>query len=224
MTPSEIEQDIREAYTGVLSEEVIKGTIIFWREKARKLLEGKDGEIAALQVEVERLKTFRCDHHAFPSDATINPHESGSCWVCWSEYKRGFDEGYKQSEDEATALSAELEICREALVECDRVLNLLPNRPIIGSEAEALIFAAMHNMLRKALSLPPSELGRKVMDEHASMIDALKSIQQNDKTEYDYNGKEALNRNGQKPGPGKRFSTPREIAMAELDNLQKGGG
>ena len=121
-------------------------------------------------------------------------------------------------------LEAELEICREALKE------------LIGGEWETVMIGTAYRRrtltytfeqvekLYNLISSPPSELGRKVMDEHASMIDALKSIQQNDKTEYDYNGKEALNRNGQKPGPGKRFSTPREIAMAELDNLQKGGG
>lgn len=44
---------------------------------------------------------------------------------------------------------------------------------------------------------------------------ALQLIIKNDKTEYDYETTK-LNRDGEMPGPGCRFATPREIAKAAL--------
>ena len=45
-----------------------------------------------------------------------------------------------------------------ALDEAVRVFEILPNRPVIGSEAEALIFAQMWNQVKQALLLIPEEL------------------------------------------------------------------
>jgi hypothetical protein len=44
----------------------------------------------------------------------------------------------------------------------------------------------------------------------------MKNIIDNDKTEYMYRGKAALNRDGEKPGAGSRWKTPRELAAEFL--------
>ena len=73
------------------------------------------------------------------------------CDVCDLVWQAGYLAGYY-----GLKITAQLTVekMREALVECDRVLTMLPNRPIIGNEGEALIFVGMHNLLRKALALP----------------------------------------------------------------------
>ena len=49
----------------------------------------------------------------------------------------------------------------------------------------------------------------------------LNAIAENDKTEYDYTGKDALNRNGMEADVGKRWATPRELALDLLVALNK---
>ena len=49
----------------------------------------------------------------------------------------------------------------------------------------------------------------------------LNAIIENDKTEYDYTGKDAVNRNGMKADVGKRWATPRELALDLLVMLNK---
>ena len=50
--------------------------------------------------------------------------------------------------------------------------------------------------------------------------EALKDCDRNDKTDYDYHGKHALNRFGRKPdGVGKRWQTPSEIAKQALQQI-----
>ena len=56
--------------------------------------------VEKLQQENSRLKEFRCQHHASDS-ATTTCCNDKSCFICYSEYKRGFDEGYKNGELDA---------------------------------------------------------------------------------------------------------------------------
>lgn len=50
-----------------------------------------------------------------------------------------------------------------------------------------------------------------------ALEEALKNVERNDKTVYEYSGPDALNRDGlPNPLPGARWTTPREIARATL--------
>ncbi len=71
---------------------------------------------------------------------------------------RGFQLKPDNRDKTIASLTGEVAVKTEALEEAVRVFELLPNRPIIGSEAEAHIFAAMWNLCRKALSVK-SEAG-----------------------------------------------------------------
>ena len=51
------------------------------------------------------------------------------------------------------------------------------------------------------------------------IIDVLKSISKNDKTEYSYTGKLSVTRNNEKPLAGEKFLTPRELANRLIKEL-----
>lgn len=53
--------------------------------------------------------------------------------------------------------------------------------------------------------------------------EALEQIARLDKTEYDYNGKISQNRFGEKPGVGKCFKTPRDMAKEALQKCREVG-
>lgn len=62
----------------------------------------------------------------------------------------------------------------------------------------------------------------KIVGQRDELLEALRICEQNDKTPpYDYNGSNSVNRNGQNPGAGKRWNTPREIARAALAKATK---
>ena len=216
----QIEQDIREAYTGILSEEVIKGAIIWWREKARKLLEGKDGEIAALQAdrsafaketqeyrdqwlqdqkdraalqaEVERLKKAETDLDAQLAIQLNEPTTKTDSYMAgllngMLLAKANFGHPYnpiKSKDSERAALSAELEkaksdlqgvcsqlteqafanTCLKAELEiCRKALCFITDAEFPNETFHEPSTADCIKVAKEALSLPPSELGRKVM-------------------------------------------------------------
>ena len=93
------------------------------------------------------------------SDRISCPHcDDGPCDLCIEE---DIVEALSAKDSEKQAVLDKLDGVREALKEVNRVLWILPNRPIIGSEAEALIFAQMHNQAREALQTLNEIMGDK---------------------------------------------------------------
>lgn len=79
---------------------------------------------------------------------------------------------------------------------------------------------------REALSSPALSKLMKLREAEqrvGRLEEALRVVERNDKTEYDYSGMDRLDRNGREPGPGARFSTPREIASAALSEGKQAG-
>ena len=68
---------------------------------------------------------------------------------------------------------------------------------------------------------PLSHLNRAELESlFEEMFRALHFVKALDKTlEYDYHGKRSLNRNGEPPAPGKRWSTPYIIASKTIKHI-----
>ena len=119
----------------------------------------RDALAAALTAsaeEVERLKAFRCEHHAIEPNATIALHQEGSCDVCCAEYQRGFMEGYAQIETEETdKLKAALATARTAL---EHVLSIA-DEPMSDADLEGKLMSDTNEIgtiCKNALvALPP---------------------------------------------------------------------
>lgn len=83
-----------------------------------------------------------------------------------------------------------------------------------GQAREAQLQAATTELLQLQ-----KEAAARIAALEAQLVDKNESLQacfENDKTEYDYQGEERLNRNGKKAPVGQRWLTPREIARASL--------
>ena len=63
----------------------------------------------------------------------------------------------------------------------------------------------------------------KEQDDIDKILQGLKSIFLNDKTQYNYSGKDSLNRFGGICQEGKRWNTPAEIAMDMIRELRSAG-
>lgn len=128
MTNEEIAEKICRSL-GIAFEEFKAGVAV---SAIKEALSAKDTQIAALRAEVERLKEI--------------VHEQARCM------RKDEIDKYQET---IISLSAELEICREALEKIASMENLTFAE---CSDAELIVDTA-----KKALSLPPSELGRKVI-------------------------------------------------------------
>lgn len=68
-----------------------------------------------------------------------------------------------------------------------------------------------------------SDSGFCERDDIDKILQGLKSIFLNDKTQYNYSGKDSLNKFGGVPQKGKRWNTPAEIAMDIIRELKVAG-
>lgn len=82
-----------------------------------------------------------------------------------------------------------------------------------------IIVNIQHRPLATEPVVPPSMVS---VEDVESVKRALQNIMRLDKTEYGYDGKRAANRDGELPGKGKTWLTPREIAENILRNLAQG--
>lgn len=97
-------------------------------ELCREIIDLKDRE-KAVREELTELSKFRCQHHASESSTTTCCHDK-RCFVCWSEYKRGFDEGFSNGQvseegKEVVELEAERDAAQKELEEANEKLARL---------------------------------------------------------------------------------------------------